>query len=152
VHLLIIPNCGSIRNVSEWRPHASPEGAALLAHMDALSTGIVAHLRATTHAGWRFRRIFHARPSMEPLHLHVHSLDLEASPNLKTKRHFCSFAEPSHYVELDALVAAAAKGQGVVVPVPRPDALVCLWCGATPPNVPALKTHLASCPRRKVTE
>jgi aprataxin len=87
---------------------------------------------------------YHAKPSLEPLHVHVVSVDL-VSEFLKNKRHFASFAT-DRFVDASKVERALAAGTLADLLVSRDgDALACHRCGEAGANMPALKRHLAAC-------
>ena len=87
---------------------------------------------------------YHAKPSLEPLHVHVMSVDLD-SEFLKNKRHFASFAT-DRFVDASRVERALATGMLADLLVSRDgDALTCHRCGEARANMPALKRHLAAC-------
>mgnify|MGYP003316833846 CR=1 FL=1 len=114
-------------------------------HLPALQK-LHAFCRAAAEAlGTPCRVGYHARPSLEPLHVHIISIDLD-SEFIKQKKHFLSFATDRF---VDAAVVERAIENGALA-----DALesrdgesgACHRCGAATRNLPALKpvsyTHL----------
>ncbi|KAK7242616.1 DNA-3'-diphospho-5'-guanosine diphosphatase [Aureococcus anophagefferens] len=143
-HLLALAPRGSpldgVASVRKLRPKHLPALRALHAACRAAA----AHL---ARDGLRFRVGYHARPSLEPLHAHVVSVDLVADA-LKTKKHFHSFATDL-FVDASELELWVAEGSGTVADElskrAAPDGLRCHRCGAAAANVPALKRHLETC-------
>ena len=143
-HLLALAPRGSpldgVASVRKLRPKHLPALRALHAACRAAA----AHL---ARDGFRFRVGYHARPSLEPLHAHVVSVDLVADA-LKTKKHFHSFATDL-FIDASELERWVAEGSGTVADElskrAAPDGLRCHRCGAAAANVPALKRHLEAC-------
>jgi diadenosine tetraphosphate (Ap4A) HIT family hydrolase len=149
VHLLILPNDTSYRKLAALRP--TPTDVELVRYMCTIAERLIAHLRATTHPRWRFQYGFHVVPSLEHLHMHVMTLDFEASPNLKTKRHYGSFAT-NFFIPAALVLKTLETGQSIVSGTHHVDSLACFWCGHVCSNVPTLKEHLAHCAKRAVLD
>ena len=113
-------------------------------HLPALQK-LHAFCRAAAEAlGTPCRVGYHARPSLEPLHVHVISVDLD-SEFIKQKKHFLSFATDRF---VDAAVVERALAAGALADALRgsnDEALACHRCGSSERNLPALRRHLAVC-------
>jgi aprataxin len=113
-------------------------------HLPALQK-LHAFCRAAAEAlGTPCRVGYHARPSLEPLHVHIISIDLD-SEFIKQKKHFLSFATDRF---VDAAVVERALAAGALADVLEPrdgESGACHRCGAATRNLPALKRHLAVC-------
>ena len=81
-HYLVLPreNINSLKSVK-------PEHLELLKHMHDVGDKLI---KNDIHEGKTFRMGYHAEASMDRLHLHVISDDMN-SPSLKTKKHWNSF-------------------------------------------------------------
>ena len=60
------------------------------------------HATTTSRGSLDLRLGYHAIPSLEPLHLHIISSDLD-SPCIKTRKHITSFASPLFFVDTRAV-------------------------------------------------
>ena len=88
IHLLLVPDpsmYGQVPLLSSLRQSHLP----LLRNMQTLSIQI-SHFLGNCGYGW-FPPGFHSTPSLQPLHLHLLTRDLD-SPFLKNKKHWNSFA------------------------------------------------------------
>ncbi|KAL4430393.1 hypothetical protein ABPG77_002199 [Micractinium sp. CCAP 211/92] len=120
----------------------------LLEHMLGVARQKVAELRCDEPA-LRFRLGFHAVPSLRQLHMHVISQDFD-SACLKHKKHWNSFTHPSFFLDaawaLSELCQAGRLRYSLAAAKAAEKAdLRCHRCGASLANMPALKTHIASC-------
>ena len=178
-HWLVLPVDTAIRRAADLRPRHLP----LLRRMAALADRLIAHVRGpggvavsaaptaavaaddddghgatgavADPACLRFQCGFHAVPSLEHLHLHVMSTDLELG--CKHKKHYNSFATPfftpiaAVLRELEAGLASGDPDREVAL-APRAAAvdgpMACVHCGAALPTMPAVRRHLAGCRHR----
>jgi aprataxin len=96
------------------------------------------------------RRVgFHSLPSLQPLHMHALSADLDGDA-MKTKKHYLSFVRP-FFVPADDVATALDAG----VPPPLLPAfqaaaalrveLVCQFCGYVPSTMQHFKAHVGQC-------
>lgn len=148
-HLLALPATGSalsgIKSISQLRPR----------HLEDLRT-FHASVRSCadslrTASGSELYLGYHALPSMDWLHCHIISTDLE-SPCLKTKHHYLGFTT-DFLVKVDALEdllqgsdeAAVAADIARRIAVRDTAPLACHSCRRVQPNMPALKHHIATC-------
>ncbi|XP_065814010.1 aprataxin isoform X1 [Labrus bergylta] len=122
----------------------SGEHTDLLKHMQQVAEQMVQ--QCPHKSSLRFRKGYHAIPSMSHVHLHVISQDFD-SPCLKNKKHWNSFTTDyfieSHDViqmlETDGRVAVK-EGTTELLKLP----LRCHMCRKELPTIPALKEHLKS--------
>ncbi|XP_060915093.1 aprataxin isoform X2 [Labrus mixtus] len=120
------------------------EHTDLLKHMQQVAEQMVQ--QCPHKSSLRFRKGYHAIPSMSHVHLHVISQDFD-SPCLKNKKHWNSFTTDyfieSHDViqmlETDGKVAVT-EGTSELLKLP----LRCHMCRKELPTIPALKEHLKS--------
>ncbi|KAM7009182.1 aprataxin isoform 2-T2 [Tautogolabrus adspersus] len=120
------------------------EHTDLLKHMQQVAEQMVQ--KCPHKSSLRFRKGYHAIPSMSHVHLHVISQDFD-SPCLKNKKHWNSFTTDyfieSHDViqmlETDGRVAVK-EGTSELLKLP----LRCHMCRRELPTIPALKEHLKS--------
>jgi aprataxin len=153
VHLLAMPR--RLPTAAKVSALTREEHAVLVERLARVAADIVAHLKRTTHPGVMFQCGFHAVPSLQPLHLHVMSTDVERSANLKTKRHYLTFTTkffvPISLVRtmLDDAGDTTALQCAALDELANKGPLRCLWCGAVLPNMSALKQHIAACARNR---
>ncbi len=150
VHLLVIPTSTShsLNTVSDL----TSADLSLLGELKIRVEAITDHLSASLHLPRTtdFLVGFHSIPSLEPLHLHVLTSDLE-SPHLKLKKHWNSFTT-NFFLPLDDVTAQVKEKGQVTVDKGVMNALLKapLRC-ARPPcraiiaTMPALKQHNATC-------
>lgn len=147
VHLLAIPLRAGVAAPTALRPEHLQE----LEHLHSVVAAVAAHLRSQ-FPGYQWQVGYHARPSLQPLHLHIMTTDL-GSEAVKKRVHYLSFASrffvPAERVlrmlreratvefEPDELNAAAGRGD-----------LPCRWCRFAAPTLPGIKAHIARCPNR----
>ena len=117
-------------------PHGGPTARSAAAsrawgareHLPALKKLHAFCRNAADALGVPCRVGYHAKPSLEPLHVHVVSVDLD-SEFLKNKRHFASFATDrfvdASRVERALAAGTPAAGALVACSVPR---IVCSGC------------------------
>ncbi|CAM9474104.1 unnamed protein product [Discosporangium mesarthrocarpum] len=150
-HLLLVlkKQVMDLKGPSDLRREHLP----ILREQHTLAMSVAESLQA--EAGVPMRCGYHALPSLEPLHLHIISEDLE-SPFLKKKAHWNSFStdfflksswveeklEQEGQLDLDQNRYQSLKEQP----------LQCHRCGATPANIPLLKEHNRACFWQAMTE
>ncbi|CAM6043843.1 unnamed protein product [Sphagnum compactum] len=96
-----------------------------------------------------FRLGYHWVPSMQQLHMHVISQDLD-SPGLKNKKHWNSFTTDFFRDSQDILAEVENCGRVKPCSPEVEDRLLkmelrCHRCHTAQPNIPRLKSHLRSC-------
>ncbi|CAM6008442.1 unnamed protein product [Sphagnum balticum] len=96
-----------------------------------------------------FRLGYHWVPSMQQLHMHVISQDLD-SPGLKNKKHWNSFTTDFFRDSQDILSEVENCGRVKPCSPEVEDRLLkmelrCHRCHTAQPNIPRLKSHLRSC-------
>ncbi|CAM6068853.1 unnamed protein product [Sphagnum tenellum] len=96
-----------------------------------------------------FRLGYHWVPSMQQLHMHVISQDLD-SPVLKNKKHWNSFTTDFFRDSQDILAEVENCGRVKPCSPEVEDRLLkmelrCHRCHTAQPNIPRLKSHLRSC-------
>ncbi|KAL9185315.1 hypothetical protein ACHAXT_003092 [Thalassiosira profunda] len=97
---------------------------------------------------------YHAIPSLEPLHLHIISSDVD-SPCVKTRKHVVSFTSPTFFVSPESLErhlkGAFVENLRVHVRPERAEhvlkytPMACVRCGMEAATVPAWKDHNEFC-------
>lgn len=98
---------------------------------------------------------YHSVPSLDNLHLHIISTDLD-SLYLKNKKHYNSFAT-NFFVDANEVENQLLRNGAVAtIDVPGEEAklqqaLRCFQCGAIQKNMPILKQHLLNCSHPHVT-
>ncbi|KAL7579974.1 hypothetical protein ACA910_004968 [Epithemia clementina (nom. ined.)] len=104
---------------------------------------------ADTDNNCLLRMGYHAIPSLDNLHLHIISTDLD-SPCLKNKKHYNSFTT-SFFVEADQVEQELLQN-GSFRPINEQaeeeklkQPLCCFKCGEIQRNIPTLKQHLLVC-------
>ena len=94
-HLLVLPLLVDANNPSEFRK----EHLDMLKVVHTLSRIISNHLQVKCGSG-PIRIGYHAKPSMDDLHIHIISEDFD-SPFLKNKQHYNSFTKDSFFIDID---------------------------------------------------
>ena len=165
VHMLVLPLDVRLQSLNDLT-HSHVD---LLLDMKRTANEFIAHSRrdATVSAQsalpsasppwtWPFAMGFHAIPSLPMLHMHVMTLDLHASPRVKKRAHYNSFAT-RYFVPVDTVIADLRQNGFVTVNQDvealhqlEKEAYRCLWCGSTAfTQLPALKVHIAGCKERR---
>ncbi|OWR42194.1 aprataxin [Danaus plexippus plexippus] len=110
--------------------------------------GSIFHTIMEDHKNNTLRAGFHAVPSMQRLHMHIISTDMN-SECLKTKVHWNSFTT-SFFIPYDDLLKTLEE-DGVIQKISSDthksllsQPLKCNQCEFTPKNMPQLKQHLLS--------
>lgn len=138
-HWLVLPWM-SIPNLKALRA----EHCELVRHMQEVADKMV---QQCPHAGsLRFRKGYHAIPSMSHVHLHVISQDFD-SPCMKNKKHWNSFTTDYFIDSEEVLVMLETSGMvkvkdGASELLKLP--LRCHMCSKELSTIPALKLHLKS--------
>ncbi|XP_053713394.1 aprataxin [Synchiropus splendidus] len=138
-HWLVLPWI-SIPNLKALRA----EHSELVRHMQDVAEKMV---QQCPHAdSLRFRKGYHAIPSMSHVHLHVISQDFD-SPCLKNKKHWNSFTTDYFIDSEEVLLMLETSGMvkvndGASELLKLP--LRCHMCSKELPTIPALKQHLKS--------
>ncbi|KAG5497256.1 hypothetical protein JIQ42_03738 [Leishmania sp. Namibia] len=156
VHCLVMPLDLRLQSLNDLTKKDVP----LLRHMMHVGDEYVHYLKTMAPHTYKARRFiagFHALPSLPMLHLHVLSMDLD-SPCLKSKKHYNSFA--TFFFLTSARIVEDLERHGRVTlnqDVARlrqmeAQDMKCLWCGTALVNVPAMKSHIQSCPQNKAVE
>ncbi len=85
-------------------------------------------------------------PSMRQLHLHIISQDFN-SASLKNKKHWNSFTTTFFLDSVDVIEEIDQRGSATISSDDRVLAmeLRCHRCRSAHPNIPKLKSHIASC-------
>merc|ERR1719320_819057 len=111
IHLLVVTKC-DLRNLEEIDPRSQVHIAAV---KDIVSTGEIVReqLRSQLPGKIKFRLGFHALPSMNRVHMHIISQDLD-SPYLKNKKHVNSFTT-KFFVPASAVLKALADGKRLLL-------------------------------------
>ncbi|KAF8683810.1 hypothetical protein HU200_044745 [Digitaria exilis] len=93
-----------------------------------------------------FRLGYHSVPSMRQLHLHIISQDFN-STSLKNKKHWNSFSTPFFLDSVDVIEEIEQHGSATTSSDEKVLAmeLRCHRCRSAHPNIPKLKSHIASC-------
>ncbi|KAG0452438.1 hypothetical protein HPP92_025102 [Vanilla planifolia] len=93
-----------------------------------------------------FRLGYHSAPSMRQLHLHVISQDFESS-HLKNRKHWNSFNTLFFCDSVDIIKEIEANGLASMDDYEKLLSLElrCHHCKSAHPNIPRLKSHIASC-------
>ncbi|EEE58865.1 transcription factor bHLH140 [Oryza sativa Japonica Group] len=93
-----------------------------------------------------FRLGYHSVPSMRQLHLHIISQDFN-SASLKNKKHWNSFTTTFFLDSVDVIEEIDQRGSATISSDDRVLAmeLRCHRCRSAHPNIPKLKSHIASC-------
>ncbi|CBZ23969.1 conserved hypothetical protein [Leishmania mexicana MHOM/GT/2001/U1103] len=156
VHCLVMPLDLRLESLNALTKKDVP----LLRHMMHVGDEYVHYLKKAVPHAYKARRFiagFHALPSLPMLHLHVLSTDLD-SPCLKSKKHYNSFAT-FFFLTSDRVLEDLERHGRVTLnqDVARlrqmeEQDMKCLWCGTALPNVPAMKSHIQSCPQNKAVE
>ncbi len=117
VHLLLLPRDTTIKTVADL-DFSKPSHKFLLEHMKIVSDGIIKSILESNDGEVQktsikkfhvpnsdscFRVGFHSKPSLLHCHLHIVSADFFASPNLKHKTHYLSFAT-DFFFELNQVI------------------------------------------------
>ncbi|KAL7549272.1 hypothetical protein ACHAWF_012544 [Thalassiosira exigua] len=112
------------------------------------------HENSPNHSAISFMLGYHALPSLEPLHLHIISSDLD-SPCITKRDHIVSFISPLFFVEPLSVERhlASAFADSVVLSVRTERArdvrdstpMTCLRCGRNAASVPDWKRHNVNC-------
>lgn len=138
LHYLVLPkeNILKIWNVKK-------EHEDLLLHMDN-----VAEELCKEHPEQEFIIGYHAKPSMQRLHLHVISTDFD-SQCMKTKYHWNSFTTPFFMPSKDVCKQLKEKGKLDIISPEEIEKylftkLKCYKCTFNPKNMGDLKRHLLS--------
>ena len=154
VHLLVLHRNPSYKSLKMLRKEERGH-TELLCGM--LTVG--EHLKSALgkqYPRWSFISGFHAIPSLEPLHMHVMSLDLE-SPCLKKKKHYNSFSTPFFLEGKFVWKNFTAHGYLTLLreeKIPyyhelESGPMVCLWCEQPLSNMPDMKDHVPRCKKNK---
>ncbi|CAM9441380.1 unnamed protein product [Phaeothamnion confervicola] len=128
---------------------AAPAAAAAAGSGKGGASGGAAVASGIAAAARRVRIGYHSIPSLQPLHVHIVSQDLD-SPSLKNKKHWNTFSTP-FFLEADAVEAVLAGPTGAVAVDERrcrqmkAQPLRCFRCRAAQRNMPALKEHNLRC-------
>ncbi|XP_071648549.1 aprataxin isoform X1 [Temnothorax longispinosus] len=135
-HYLVLPKEDIL---SIW--HVKKDHQDLLTHMHNIACDLV-----KVQVDHEFIIGYHARPTMQRLHLHVISTDFN-SPCLKTKYHWNSFTTPFFLYSSDVCRQLREEGEiKKVSPQKCTDylqtKLKCHKCSTQPKNMPDLKRHL----------
>ncbi|XP_057371570.1 aprataxin-like isoform X2 [Daphnia carinata] len=139
-HYLVIPKVEQLNSARELtRSHIN-----LLKEMQEKAKGLV----KDRHPETKFKIGFHAKPSMDHLHLHVVSTDF-VSTCLKTKKHWNSF-NTEHFLDLPELISKLEENGNLVCYYPTDKdielylkkALKCNQCSLEAKTMPNLKQHL----------
>ncbi|KAM9856831.1 aprataxin [Aulostomus maculatus] len=138
-HWLVLP-WQSIPSLKALRE----EHCDLLRHMQEVADQMV---QQCPHASsLRFRKGYHAIPSMSHVHLHVISQDFD-SPCLKNKKHWNSFTT-DYFIESQDVIEMLGTNGRVTVKEGASELLKlplrCHMCHTQLPTIPALKQHLKS--------
>ncbi|KAM9792783.1 aprataxin [Neosynchiropus ocellatus] len=138
-HWLVLPWI-SIPNLKALRA----EHCELVRHMQDVADKMV---QQCPHAGsLRFRKGYHAIPSMSHVHLHVISQDFD-SPCLKNKKHWNSFTT-DYFIDSEEVLLMLETSGTVKVKDGASELLKlplrCHMCSKELPTIPALKQHLKS--------
>nr|CAI5868308.1 unnamed protein product [Callosobruchus analis] len=132
-HYLILPK----ENISSIKS-ATKDHLDLLKHMDKVGRKLI--------ESGTFKIGYHAEPSMQRLHLHVISEDMN-SPCVKTKKHWNSF-NTEFFIDSKAIIEQLEKNGKIKLPskdkckeyMERP--LKCHKCDYIPKHMPDLKKHI----------
>ena len=149
-------NSGKIRSIADLRRELHyPQ----IQKCHATTRKLIHHLTTEYHNLYQdstsveqselFRMGYHAVPSMDDLHLHIISTDLD-SPCLKNKKHYNSFTT-SFFVNADQVEQELLQ-TGSIHPInvqkeedKLKQPLRCFKCGQAQRNLPTLKQHLLQC-------
>eukprot|EP00741_Cyanophora_paradoxa_P000104 tig00000057_g100.t1 len=142
-HLLVMPRF-LLRRFKDLRREHLP----LLRRMLKVGRWIADGLRAADASLPPFLIGFHASPSLDQVHMHVISSDLE-SDCVKDKKHWNSFTT-EFLVPPEELIALLEQKGAVQYDKDRYEALLkkdlaCNRCGKALRNMPELKAHIAGC-------
>eukprot|EP00736_Rhodelphis_marinus_P004526 Rmarinus@m.3813 len=145
VHLLVLPK-EKIDGLRDLTPAHLPLLRKMRAKFEALS----AHLEQDLLPGVTLRNGFHTLPSMKQLHLHVFSDDFD-SPFLKNKKHWNSFTT-AFLIPIEEVISSFERSSRLFLNANQSNALLstplrCHICHQEQSNIPALKQHIATCPR-----
>ncbi|KAK8960110.1 Transcription factor bHLH140 [Platanthera guangdongensis] len=92
-----------------------------------------------------FRLGYHSIPSMRQLHLHVISQDFDSS-HLKKKKHWNSFNNKFFRDSIDSMIEIEKIGSATIEHEKLLSSeLRCHRCKSAHPNIPRLKSHIATC-------
>jgi len=148
IHLLILPKT-KVQSVYDLDP-TNGQHIALIEGMIARAKWIEQGLcRRDSGAGSAIRFGFHAIPSMNLLHLHVISDDMD-SDNVKNKKHYLSF-QSDYFVPGRAMLRILKEEQRAFTvntayyKALLKQSLKCHKCGHGIRTIPALKKHLKQC-------
>ncbi|XP_032778832.2 aprataxin isoform X2 [Daphnia magna] len=139
-HYLVIPKVVQLNSARELtRSHIN-----LLKEMQEKAEVLVKNYHPKT----KFKIGFHAKPSMDHLHLHVVSTDF-VSTFLKTKKHWNSF-NTEHFLDLPELISKLEEKGNLDCYYPTDKdielylkkALKCNQCSFEAKTMPSLKEHL----------
>ncbi|CAH2007154.1 unnamed protein product [Acanthoscelides obtectus] len=132
-HYLVLPkeNISSIKSITK-------DHLDLLKHMDKVGRELIQDVG--------FKIGYHAEPSMQRLHLHVISDDMD-SPCVKTKKHWNSFTT-EFFIDSKVIIDQLQSGGKIKLPskdqckeyMERP--LKCHKCDYVPKHMPDLKKHI----------
>uniref|UniRef100_A0A0A9XX89 Aprataxin n=1 Tax=Lygus hesperus TaxID=30085 RepID=A0A0A9XX89_LYGHE len=136
-HFLVLPqeNISSLASIKI-------DDIKILKHMDLKGREIAEKYGE----GRTFRFGYHAEPSMERLHLHVISDDMN-SPSLKNKKHWNSFTTP-FFMDSKKVIEDLEERGKIQFPSKQEiesfinTPLKCHKCDHVPKNMPALKKHI----------
>ncbi|XP_015589195.1 aprataxin [Cephus cinctus] len=137
-HYLILPK-EDINTIYDLKR----EHEDLLTHMENIAEDLIKN-----HPDHEFKFGYHAKPSMQRLHLHVISLDFD-SPYLKTKHHWNSFTTDIFCPAKEVHEELRRNGFVKRMTVEEYQKLLntelkCHKCSERSKNMPGLKRHLRS--------
>ena len=148
-HYLVMPRDTRYASIGDLTPDDMP----LLKHMERVANKLV-NDNNTIHDENEspdlefpdYKYGFHAVPSMNHLHMHVISQDLDSSC-LRHKKHWNSFTT-TFFVPLEEMMIAVESGEAVDFSYRSnrlSDGLKCHHCGKAQISIPKLKEHIRSC-------
>jgi aprataxin len=142
LHLLLLSKpLATVAGVAELRAAHAGE----LNQLHSLGKQICESLEGSPDITLPLRMGYHALPSLEPLHLHIISSDMD-SASLKTKKHWNSFTT-SFFLSTSLIERHIAEHGRVVIDFLECQSLEkgpmhCLHCGAPLSNMPGVKEHI----------
>jgi len=146
IHLLVMPRDPRIINLNVLGPSHIP----FLRGMVELGQRLMNHLRATQFPKTNMVSGLHGIPSLQPLHMHVMSLDL-STPFMKKKKHYNSFSThfflgaPGVLRELEIAGRVTSVMDRKKLEALEKGPMRCVWCEEPLPEMEKVKTHLALC-------
>ena len=146
-HLLILPRERYYESVHHIEP-SNRADMQFLTEMVRFGDEVIHSLLRQIDPNRTFISGFHAIPSLQPVHMHVLSLDLSGR-SMKKKKHFNSFATP-FFLESHQTLRQLQSGSRITTHkeefqemLKRP--MQCFWCDSNVSDIDAWRSHYRAC-------